>query len=673
MRKKWYLPVAVLTVLLGLGLWSVPSRAQSVAADDAGALSGAQMPVSDSECTFFGAQRDRFLPRTSHTTDSRAGLLTKQFQAASAEMLAVPREKPFVAATGGKGSLIDQYIFNALQANNIQPADLTTDYEFVRRVTLDLTGRIPTAANVTKFVASVDPNKRAALVETLLASPAWVDKWTMFFGDLYKNTASNTQVQIRNEGRNAFYKYIHDSLAANKPYNKMATEMIAAQGNNTFDQTNGQLNYLPLSVVTGGPQQDIFDQQTANMADQFLGIAHVNCLLCHDGRGHLDALSLWGSQTTRARAWGLSAFLSRTRTLAVATPVDPSTGRSNSNYWSLTTYTTDYQLNTTTGNRPARQPIGTVKVITPSYLWGGQAPAQGQDYRVALAGLVTGDFQFARAAVNYVWAELFGMGIVDPPDQFDPARLDPNNPPPAPWTLQPSNPQLLNALAQLFIDSGYDVKELMRLIANSQTYQLSSVYNGTWQSSYEPFFARHLVRRLWSEEIHDSINTAINVFPTYNVPGFSAASTTYGVDSPGFGPINFAMQAPDVVNMPDNGGAVSQFLDVFLRGNRDDQPRKQEGSILQGLGLMNDNYVQSRIHATGTGATASFLMNQLNTYKGPMLVDSLYLNVLSRMPTDSEITQVMNQLATGGTAAYKTNAEDALWTLFNKLDFSFNY
>jgi hypothetical protein len=399
----------------------------------------------------------------------------------------------------------------------------------------------------------------------------------------------------------------------------------------------------------------------------------VNCLLCHNGRGHLDTLSLWGSQTTRVQAWGLSAFIAKTKTQSVATPVNPATNTSGSSYWSLGTNTSDYQLNTTTGNRPARQPIGTVKVITPSYLWTGQTPATGQDYRTALAGFVTGDFQFARASVNYIWAELFGMGIVDPPDQFDPARLDPANPPPAPWTLQPSNPQLLTALAQSFIDSGYDVKALIRLMVNSQTYQLSSVYTGTWQASYEPFFARHFVRRLWGEEVHDSINTAINTFPTYTVAGFSAASTVYGVTSPGFGTTNYAMQSPDVVNTPDNGGAVSQFLDVFLRGNRDDQPRKEEGSILQALGLMNDNYVQSRIHATGTGATASFLQTQLNTYRGPMLVDMLFLNVLSRMPTADEMTQMENQLATGGTTALKTNAEDALWTLFNKLDFSFNY
>ena len=87
--------------------------------------------------------------------------------------------------------------------------------------------------------------------------------------------------------------------------------------------------------------------------------------------------------------------------------------------------------------------------------------------------------------------------------------------------------------------------------------------------------------------------------------------------SPGFGKISYAMQAPDVVNMPDNGGAVSQFLDNFLRGNRDDQPRKEEGSILQALGLMNDNFVESRIHATGSGATATFLMRSADAQRCP--------------------------------------------------------
>jgi len=627
------------------------------------------MPVSDSQCSYFGAERDRFTPRPKGT-ESTAGALTRQFVAAATRTGSPARPRPYQGVQASN-NLIDQYIFSAMQANNVTPAGLTTDYEFVRRVTLDLTGRIPTAAVVTQFVASSDPNKRSTYIDSLLATSQWVDKWTMYFGDLYQNTASKVQVTIHPEGRNAFYKYLHDSLAADKPYNQMAAEIIGAQGTNSFDQTNGQINYYPLGIVTGGPSQDIFDNQTANIADQFLGLAHVNCLLCHNGAGHLTTLSLWGGQTTRLQAWGLSAFIAHTYTQSVATTKNPTTGATY-NYYQLASYTSDYALNTTTGNRPPRQPIGTQSKVTPNYLFTGKTPSSGQDYRAALAQFVTNDFQFARAAVNYQWAQFFGVGLVDPPDQFDPLRLDPNNPPPAPWTLQPSNPALLNALAQSFIDSGYDLKKLQQLIVNSQTYQLASEYNGTWDVSYEQYFARKFVRRMWSEELHDSVVTAINTLPSYTVNGFTADSTVYGVTSPGFGKINYAMQAPDVVSMPDNGGAVSQFLDTFLRGNRDDQPRKEEGSILQALGLMNDNFIESRIQATGSGATASFLTNLL-TLSDTQLINTLYLDVLSRYPTTSEMTLLAAQLEAGGASNRKSNAVDILWTLFNKVDFVFNY
>jgi hypothetical protein len=663
-KIRWGISVAA--CLLGVAIYGLtPSFSQETTQAAINADS-----VSHAECSYFGADRERFVPRD-RQTESVQGRLTRDFVAASTASTGVTaRKKPFTGAPTGHANLIDQYIWADLQANNITPAGLTTDYEFIRRVTLDLTGRIPTPARVNQFAADRDPNKRANLVDELLAKPEWVDKWTMYFGDLYKNTASNTQVAIHPEGRNAFYKYLHDSLAANKPYNQMATEIIAAQGTNSFDQTNGQVNYYPLGIVGGGPVQDIFDNQTANVADQFLGLAHVNCLLCHNGAGHLTTLSLWGGQTTRVQAWGLSAFVAHTWTHSIATPKNPTTNATY-NYYSLDKYTTDYALNTTTGNRPPRQPIGVLKTITPTYLFGGQTPANGEDYRTALARLVTGDPQFARAAVNFMWAEFFGMGIVDPPDQFDPLRLDPNNPPPAPWTLQPSNAKLLNALAQEFIQSGYDTKALMRLIANSDTYQLASDYNGTWNPAWETYFARKFVRRLWSEEIHDSMVTAINTLPSYTVPGFTADSTVYEVVSPGFGKISYAMQAPEVVNMPD-GGAVSTFLNNFLRGNRDDQPRKSEGSILQALGLMNDNFVESRIHATGSGATASFLMNLLSL-SNAQLVDTLYLDVLSRYPTTTEQNLALQELANGGATARKTNAEDLLWTLFNKVDFVFNY
>src|SRR5205807_7319751 len=120
----------------------------------------------------------------------------------------------------------------------------------------------------------------------------------------------------------------------------------------------------------------------------------------------------------------------------------------------------------------------------------GDSPKPGDSYRASLARSITGDFQFARASVNYIWAQLFGRGIVDPPDSFDPARLDPDNPPPAPWTLQPSNARLLNSLARHFVEGGFNLKSLMREIVTSETYQLSSRYNGAWNIAWEPYFAR---------------------------------------------------------------------------------------------------------------------------------------------------------------------------------------
>lgn len=674
--RKWLASCAAGT--MAFAVWGLtPSRAQEPE-QTAPEITGDAPATDGTECTFFGAQRDRFSPRISVDGGSSAGRLTRLYSASGGfRTSSQGRTQAFTTAATGSTStnLIDQYIFAALQSGGITPAAKTDDYEFIRRVSLDLTGRIPTATRVSQFVADTNAGKRTALIDELLAKPEWIDKWTMYYGDLYRNTSANTQIRIQPEGRNAFYKFIKDSLTKGKPYNQMVSELIAAQGTTNFDQNNGQVNYLVLGVVGGGPAQDIYDQQAANVADTFLGMAHVNCILCHNGRGHLDTLSLWGSQATRLQAWGLAAFFAKTRVLSTNLPLDPNNPRAtNYNYYSLTTNAADYSLNTTTGNRPSRQPIGTTRTITPAYMFNGKVPAAGQEYRAALAQSVTGDFQFARASVNYIWAQFFGTGIVDPPDQFDPARLDPNNPPAAPWTLQPSNPALLNALAQSFIDSGYNVKTLMKLITSSDTYQLATDYSGTWNPVWDTSFGRHNVRRLWPEELHDSVVTAIGTVPSYTVPNFTADTAVYAAVSPGFGKISWAMQAPDVVNMPDGGGAVSQFLDAFLRGNRDDQPRKSEGSILQTLNLMNDNFIESRIKATGTGATASFLQTQLtaNPTDNTALINVLYLNVLSRKPTATELTLATAQLIKAGQTRTQ-NAEDVLWSLVNKLDFVFNY
>ena len=610
--------------------------------------------VEHPECLLFGPKYNKLVANavtlqglTPHRTAMSA--LTTQVVAQLGFVPGGSRTDTFNKLTQGS---IDSYIFGALQTAGVTPAPPTTDYEFIRRVTLDLTGRIPTPARVASFVADTSAGKRASLIDELLAKPEWIDKWTMFLGDLYHNNSLNSQIRRYPDGVKAFNDYVRGALQSGEPYDQMARDMIAATGGNSYQQ--GTLNFVVGGVVTGGPIQDDFDQQTANIFDVFLGITHVNCLLCHNGRGHLDALSLWGSQTTRYQAWQLSSFLSHTE--ATRTPVADAVNNMPY-YWGLAENTRaarlDYPLNTTTGNRPARQPAGGQTNVAPVYFFTGDTPRPGESYRQALARNITGDFQFARATVNYFWAYFFGVGLVDPPDQFDPLRLDPTNPPPSPWTLQPSNPQLLNVLAQNFIQNHYDLKWLMRTIANSQAYQLSARYNGTYNSAWDALYARKLVRRLWSEEVHDAVAQSTNILPSYTV-----ASN---------GTLTWAMQFPEPLNTPSAGTPVASFLDAFLRGNRDDEERSGDGSISQALNLMNDNLIMSRVKSNG--AASSLLvanLSQTNT----QLVNTLFLTVLSRNPTSAEMTQALNQLQTGNR---NQQAENLLWSLFNKVDFVFNY
>lgn len=674
MKKPVWVSILGATSLLVTGGLLV-SRAQDPVSQNPVLASGTeQLLVEHPECSFFGPQRDKFV---------KAALQARGLQSRSADhtlsdmtekvvqmMGYVPPGSPTYGFQQSQDSgSIDSYIYADFQKNGITPAPTTTDWEFIRRVTLDLTGKIPIPANVLSFVASTDPQKRSKLIDQLLASPEWVDKWTMFYGDLFKNTDNQPSTALRRfpQGRNAFYQYIHDSIANGKPYNQMATELITAANPNSY--TNGSNNWILNGWSSTGPVQDTTDGMTAATADTFLGITHVNCLLCHNGRGHLDSISLWGASTTRYRAWQLASYLSHTQ--LAKTLVDPS--NNGIYYWSVLdnvkNYTTDYQLNTTSGNRPARlAPAGCKSgqpcfSVAPQYIFNGDTPKPGETYRVAMAREITGDFQFARAAVNYLWAYFFGQGIVDPPDTFDPARLDPNNPPPAPWTLQPSNPKLLNALATHFIQNGYNVKETMREIVNSQTYQLSSRYPGTWNAAWQPYFARKYVRRLWSEEIHDAIVTSSGTFPTYKMTGFT---------DQGFPTFSFAMQSPDVVggfSSDPQAGNANALLDAFLRGNRDDQPRKQDGSIIQALTLMNNGFVESRLATSG--ATGSQLIAQHLNLDNTNLVNTLYLGILSRYPSSDESSKAVAALAS---ASNRTAAvQDLVWALYNKVDFIFNY
>jgi hypothetical protein len=653
-------------------------------AQDEVAGSAQEISVADPVCTFFGPDHDKFVESlrevgaASHVTEAVVSKLgTNQKVDVQSDAVAGLPSAPGGSRTDAiqnpATGNIDKYIFQKLAEQKVAPAPGTTDSEFVRRVALDLTGRIPTPTAVASFVNDTAPDKRAKLIDQLVNSPEWVDKWTLWIADLLENN-SNNELGVNRfaAGVSAFNAYIRTSLQTGKPYNQMAKEIISANGTNSYLQ--GELNFNVAGVMGGGPIQDVFDMQTANIAEKFLGLAHVNCLLCHSGRGHLDSLSLWGYYKTRTDAWGMASFLSHTATMRI--PVDPA--NTNIYYWAQqnnlaagatvdgvrngTNYTLDYSLNTQTGNRPQRGTAGTTARVKPSYIMNGASPAVGADYRAFLADQITSDFQFSRAIVNYVWEYYFGIGIVTPSNQFDPLRLDPSNPPKdcplpnSPCTLQPSHPELLNALAQDFINSGYNLKTLMKQITNSRAYQLSSRYDGDWNSANERLFARKLVRRLWSEEVHDAVAISSGIPVSYTNVAWNPATVTW------------AMQLPEPI--ANASGLPTTFLNAFLRGNRDSEPRKGDATITQALALMNDPFINNRVNSTAVTSTLVIALKLPND----QAVTMLYQNILSRNPTATELAVGVANLQGASNATARTQeGRNLMWALYNKVDFIYNY
>jgi hypothetical protein len=250
---------------------------------------------------------------------------------------------------------------------------------------------------------------------------------------------------------------------------------------------------------------------------------------------------------------------------------------------------------------------------------------------------------------------MFNLGLVDPVDTLDPARLDPNNPPPDPWTFQATHPMLLEKLAQRLVEDNFSLKSFVKLLAMSSAYQLSSRYAGEWKVEYVPLFARHYPRRLEGEEIHDAILKATGTAVTYTVQNFPY-------------PVNWAMQLPDPLE-PRSNAAVVNFMSAFLRGNRDTQQRSQSGSILQQLNLMNDAFVLTR-NKVGASPVLRALAARTDTAN---VVEEMFVRFLGRKPSERERAEGQKLFAAATPAARNTAVEDLAWVLINKVEFLFSY
>jgi len=546
------------------------------------------------------------------------------------------------ALTLPRTNFIDDHIFGKMATDGVEPAPLATDAEILRRLSLDLTGRIPASEQVVSFLKNPDPDKRSKLIESLIASEAFVDYWTLYFGDKFQVTARWYNL-IGIPGRTLFHRFLKDFVARDRSYRDFATELITASGDS---YQNGALNFMARSYNVSEPMQDAWDTLTDRLTTVFLGV-QTQCVSCHDGERHLEDINLYLASRKRAEFWRQSAFLSRTKWVQVA--VDARLFQSR---LLISDRTTGSYTGLVDPGNPGVRPLRANGPFDAQYFFSGESP-RSDEWRSELARMITADRQFARATVNYIWAHFFRNGIVDPPDGWDLMRIDPQNPPPKPWALQPTHPELLDALADEFIRSNYSIRHVIRLIALSNAYQLSSRYPYEWRPEYERYFARHLPRRLMAEEIYDAITTATATEREMHIEGIDK-------------PVYYASQLPDPVE-PRYDSRILNILTNFGRGDWVQKPRKNGSGVVQVLLMMNDPDLNGRTFADRNYSTrVSRIM--LSAPNAEDAVQALFLSTLGRYAAAEELA---TSLAARG-SDYAQWLSDIQWALMNKTEFVFN-
>ncbi len=549
-------------------------------------------------------------------------------------------------AAESRSNFIDQRLFAKMAADNVQPAAPASDAEFLRRVTVDVTGRIPTPEAAEAFLSSSDPDKRAKLIDSLLDSDAYSDQLTLFFLNKFRVTRNHESISV--PARNTFYEFVRGFVKADRPYNQFVRELLAANGE---VDTQPGTQFFARWMDVNGPIQDSWDDITDKITTTFMGFK-TECVSCHNGRAHLEKINVWLSRRTRQQFWQTSAFLSRMYYIRWSD--DPIGFRPR-----IILIDRDYgsysgAVNPSNpGNRPAR----TSAVVEPQFVL-NQARPKSENWRADLGEIITSDKQFARATVNHLWANFFGHGIVDPPEAWDFTRTDPSVTPPEGFPSQNSHPELLEDLADFFIRNNYQLKPLIRQMLASDAYQLSSRYEGEWQPVFVRYFAKFEPRRLSAESLYDSLVTATRTEQPMTIAGMANA-------------LQYANQLPDAAE-PSTDFRVVDFLNQAGRGNWTTIERSEEPTILGLLFSMNETQVVQR--SLGTSSAAISSRNQVLRIDSLPITDEeairkMYIATLTRWPSEAEMATVL-RYRSGPRAQWLS---DLQWALLNKLDFTFNY
>jgi hypothetical protein len=481
---------------------------------------------------------------------------------------------------------IDDLVLVDLRSQGIQAASLCSDETFLRRVYLDVLGTLPTANQAREFISKNSSTKRHDLIEYVLEQPEFADYWAMKWCDILRVKAE-FPINLWPQAAQAYHRWIHTAIEDNLPYDQFARELLTASGSN-------------FRV----PQVNFY---RALQSHQPESIAQV------------VALTFMGERTENwpaERLAGMSQFFSRV-------------GYKPTGEWKEEIVYFDRR-------RDGKLSNDIVLAVFPNSM-----PVEiraDQDPRHEFADWLTDDRNpwFSRVVVNRIWCWLVGRGMIEPVDDI---RRD----------NRPTNPQLLDHLAEELVAADYDLKYVIRMILQSSCYQQSCVPQDKAGRAAEHFAFYH-PRRLDAEVLIDAICQITDTTETYMsiIPE----------------PFTFLPETQRAIALPD-GSITSSFLETFGRPARDTGLASERNNRLtpsQALHLLNSNHIRDKFKR-GAG------FRKLLRRSGGRFetVDLLYLTILSRHATEGELT------LGGQLCASERGAEDLAWALINSDEFLFRH
>ncbi|MFO0879690.1 MAG: DUF1553 domain-containing protein [Gemmataceae bacterium] len=529
-------------------------------------------------------------------------------------LVTAPHERPIDATRlATRNNFIDEHVLRKLGELRIEPSDLCSDSEFIRRAFLDTLGVLPTPTEVRSFLADTRADKRDRLVDQLLQRPEFNDHWSVFLGDLLQNRKERDHDVRGVKGVRAFHAWIHRQVSQNRPWDAIARDVLLASGSTS---TNPAVGYY---VVTVGEHGDPAKSEVVDsVAQAFLG-TRIGCARCHN-----HPLERY----TQDDFYHFAGFFSRVKLDRQEPKKGPTTLRLLG--------TKDNEKQVLTQKVGVQQPR-TNEFLPPRHLDRTPLPVidPKSDPREPLARWITDprNEAFSGAMVNRIWRHYLGVGLVEPVDD-----LRASNP--------PTNPELWKALQTEFVRSRFDLRHLMRVILTSRTYQLSAATRPS-NATDTRFYSHYYARRLPAETLFDAIASATEVADRF--AGYPMGTR--------------AGQLPDP-------GLQSYFLSLFGRSERVTAcacERSGEVTMPQLLHLQNSEALAQKIR-DGNGRLARLLRDHKDN---EAVIDELFLATLSRLPSPSQRAAVHRALGdgTGRDEVFR----DLFWALINSKDFAFNH